>query len=138
MDGKSDKYIHIDPSVEMDESFNYGIDPAIEMDLGDKKRQEKDREAFIIENYKNEEEMMILIFAQWCVNNDLDPLTVYEEAYPAQGKNKVLAEAIENTVPKETASEIPHELVQQALQAFGNDDLVFVISEKIASFKDSK
>lgn len=130
-----DKFIDVDPSVEMDEDFKYGADPSVEMDPGEQKRQTKAREEFITRKYKEEEEMMILLFVQWCVNHELDPVSVYEEAYPEQGKNKILTNAIENTVPKETSNEIPHELVQQALQAFGNDDLVFVIFEKISGFK---
>ncbi|MEI3604084.1 hypothetical protein SPD48_00140 [Pseudogracilibacillus sp. SE30717A] len=87
------------------------------------------KDQLIIENYQNEEQMMVLIFAQWCVNNNLDAITLYKEAYPSQPENKALLEAIENTVPKEESEEISIEVVQQVLQLFGNDDLAFVIEE---------
>ncbi len=38
----------------------------------------------IIASFKQDEAMMILVFAQWCVNADLDPKTLYLEAYPQQ------------------------------------------------------
>lgn len=93
------------------------------------------KDEYIIERYKEDEEMMILIFAQWCMNNDLDPIDVYEKAYPNQPKNKALLEAIEKTVPKEESEEISAEVVQHVLQLFGNDDLAFVIQEIINSRK---
>ncbi len=45
----------------------------------------------MIENYQNDEKMMILIFAQWCINHDLDPKEMYKRAYPAQGENHALS-----------------------------------------------
>lgn len=44
----------------------------------------------IIESYKREEEMMILVFAQWCVNQGLDPHSLYLQAYPQQEGNEAL------------------------------------------------
>lgn len=38
-----------------------------------------EREAFIIQKYKQEETLMILLYAQWCVNHELDPLMIYEK-----------------------------------------------------------
>mgnify|MGYP003457750496 CR=1 FL=1 len=55
----------------------------------------KEMEAKIIENYQNEENMMILVFAQWCVNHDLNPEELYLRAYPTQSNNPALKEAIE-------------------------------------------
>lgn len=120
----------VDPGQEMDKDFK-DVDPGVEMDGTESANQANSRKQFIIEKYKNEEEMMVLIFSQWCVNNDFDPLVLYEEAYPTQGKNDVLLHAIEQTVAKEESDEIPHELLYQVLQSFGNDDLVFVINEKM-------
>ena len=92
-----------------------------------------DKDKYIIERYQQDEAMMALIFAQWCINHELDPLEVYERAYPNQAKNKSLLEAIEKTVPKNESEEISKEVVQHVLQLFGNDDLAFVIEEIMES-----
>lgn len=92
-----------------------------------------DKDKYIIERYQQDEAMMVLIFAQWCINHDLDPLEVYERAYPNQPKNKLLLEAIEKTVPKNESEDISKEVVQHVLQLFGNDDLAFVIQEIMES-----
>lgn len=88
-----------------------------------------DKEKHIIEQYEEEEQMMVLIFAQWCVNRDLDPIELYEQAYPSQMKNKTLQEQLSQTVPKNESEEITTEMVLYALQIFGNDDLAFVVQE---------
>ncbi|UTR16921.1 hypothetical protein MM221_01610 [Salipaludibacillus sp. LMS25] len=75
--------------------------------------------------------MMILIFAQWCINHDLNPEDIYLKAYPAQKGNKELKEAISLTVSKEEAGEINDETVLGVLSLFGNDDLAFIVSEEI-------
>lgn len=67
---------------------------------------QKQLEEKIIEHYQGEEKMMILVFAQWCVNHDLDPEEVYLRAYPNQSANPALREALELTVPKEEAGEV--------------------------------
>ncbi|MFD1170288.1 hypothetical protein [Oceanobacillus caeni] len=92
-------------------------------------KEDKDRQ--VIENYQENEKMMILVFAQWCINHDLDPEQLYEEAYPNQCKNKVLLEVLENTVSKKESEEIDDQLVIQALQLFGNDDLAFIVQKEI-------
>ncbi len=97
----------------------------------DKKELEKQ----IIEQYKQDENMMILVFSQWCRNHDLDPLELYERAYPNQGKNVQLQNVVEMTVPKAESSDIPAETVLQVLQLFGNDDLAFVVSEEMERLK---
>ncbi|WP_409270251.1 hypothetical protein V1499_12515 [Neobacillus sp. SCS-31] len=91
----------------------------------------KDLQEQIIQNYQADEKMMILIFAQWCVNNGLDPEELYLSAYPGQKGNHALREAIELTVPKEEAGEVPDNTVLGALSLFGNDDLAFIVSEEI-------
>lgn len=91
------------------------------------KRTEKDN--YIIEKYKEDEKMMILIFAQWCINHDMDALQLYRTAYPEQTENKALLDSMEKTVPKEESEEISLEAVQQVLQLFGNDDLAFVMQQ---------
>ncbi|MDC3417065.1 hypothetical protein [Aquibacillus salsiterrae] len=90
---------------------------------------EKNTEKHIIDMYKQQENGMILIFAQWCINNDLDPFELYQQAYPQQLPNQALVEAVELTVSKEEADHIPVDILFEALQLFGNDDLAFVVAE---------
>ncbi|WP_407271997.1 hypothetical protein [Radiobacillus sp. PE A8.2] len=82
----------------------------------------------VIEQYQQDEKMMILIFAQWCINKQLDPIQLYQEAYPNQMKNPVLDEVMELTVTKEESDTIPDESVLHVLQLFGNDDLAIVVA----------
>jgi len=93
------------------------------------KLSEKDQ--YIIKQYEQDEKMMIIIYAQWCVNHGVDALEIYERAYPGQMENKALIEAIDETVSKEASEDISTELVQHVLQLFGNDDLAFAIQEVI-------
>jgi hypothetical protein len=86
----------------------------------------------IVEQYKADEGMMILVFVQWCINNDLDPIALYEKAYPDQKGNTLLTQMIENAVSKEEAGDIADETLLQVLSLFGNDDLAFVASEEIS------
>ncbi|WP_417899915.1 hypothetical protein ABN702_06445 [Bacillus haimaensis] len=96
----------------------------------------KEVEKRIVENYQKEENMMILVFAQWCINHDLDPLALYTKAYPNQGNNPALLQALELTVSKEEAGEISNETLLGVLSLFGNDDLAFVVSEEMERLKD--
>ncbi|WP_187393167.1 MULTISPECIES: hypothetical protein [Oceanobacillus] len=75
--------------------------------------------------------MMILIYSQWCINNELDPVELYEKAYPGQLKNNALIEIIEETVPAKESAEITDQTVLNVLQLFGNDDLAFIVQEHI-------
>ncbi|WP_068620992.1 hypothetical protein [Paenibacillus tuaregi] len=92
----------------------------------------KELEEQIIENYRQDEQMMILVFAQWCVNHDLDPAELYTRAYPQQAANAALQQGIDLTVPKEEAGDIPHDTLLSVLSLFGNEDLAFVVTEEIA------
>lgn len=85
----------------------------------------------IIKSYQSDEKMMILVFAQWCVNHDLDPEELYLRAYPTQASNHALKEALELTVPKEESSEIANQTLLGVLSLFGNDDLAFIVTEVI-------
>jgi hypothetical protein len=85
----------------------------------------------VIEQYQKDEGMMILIFVQWCINNDLDPHELYVKAYPSQGKNPLLEQMIENAVSKEEAGDIPDQTLLDVLSLFGNEDLAIVVSEEI-------
>lgn len=91
----------------------------------------KEIEEQIIQNYQRDEQMMILIFAQWCVNHELDPAELYERAYPLQTANAALQQGIQLTVPKEEAGEIPHDTLLSVLSLYGNEDLAFVVTEEI-------
>ena len=85
----------------------------------------------VIESYQNDERMMILIYAQWCINNGLDPKKLYEKAYPNQLKNTTLTDVLELTVSKKESEDIPDVTVLNVLQLFGNDDLAFIVQEEI-------
>lgn len=87
----------------------------------------------IIHNYQRDEQMMILVFAQWCVNHNLDPAALYALAYPAQEANPALQQAIELTVPREEAGDIPDRAVLGVLSLYDNDALAFVVNEAIAA-----
>ena len=96
---------------------------------------QKELEEKIIENYQGQEKMMILVFAQWCINHDLEPEEIYLRAYPNQSANPALREAIELTVPKDEAGEVSDETIMGLLSLFGNDDLAFVVTEEIQKRK---
>lgn len=91
----------------------------------------KELEEQVIQNYQRDEGMMILIFAQWCVNHGLDAQEVYRKAYPNQRDNPLLQQMIELSVPIEESEEIPDATLLGVLSLFGNDDLAFVVSEEI-------
>ena len=91
----------------------------------------KELEQRIIQNYQKDEQMMILIFAQWCVNNSLNPQDIYLQAYPDQANNYALKQAIELTVPKEESEVIPDTTLLNVLSLYGNDDLAFVVTEEM-------
>lgn len=92
----------------------------------------KEMEAEVIRRYRQDEEMMILVFAQWCVNRGLDPAGLYARAYPNQAANPALTHALGLTVPKEEAGDIADETLLSVLSLYDNADLAFVVSEEIA------
>ncbi len=92
----------------------------------------------IVTNYENEEKMMILIFAQWCINQDLDPEQLYGKAYPNQVSNLLLKEALELTVSKAESSYISEQTILDLFSFYGNDDLGFVVSEELEKKKKRK
>ncbi len=97
----------------------------------------KEIEEQVIRNYQRDEHIMILAFAQWCVNHGLDPVALYERAYPQQEANAALQQALELTVPKEEAGEVPDETLLGVLSMFGNEDLAFVVTQEIAKRRQS-
>ena len=98
----------------------------------------KEMEEQIIANYQRDEHMIILVFAQWCINHDLDPVALYKRAYPDQLDNPALVQAIELTVPKEEAGDISNETLLGVLSLFGNEDLAFLVTEEIQKKVKSK
>src|SRR5690625_3780014 len=90
----------------------------------------------IINNYKEQEKMMILIYAQWCVNHDIDPIEHYQEAYPEQQTKDVLEEAVRRTVSKAETDSISDDLLLQALQTYENHDLCLIVQQKITELID--
>lgn len=97
------------------------------MDSADNKTVEER----IVESYRQDEDMMILVFAQWCVNQGLNPLELYRQAYPEQTSNERLERVLKLTVPQEEAGDIPDNTVLGVLSLYGNDDLAAVIAEAI-------
>lgn len=87
----------------------------------------------MIERYQDEEQMMIVIFAQWCVNRGLDPLLVYREAYPEQDANPALASVIEQKFSPVQAQDITDDLLFTVLTLFGNDQLAEHCASLIAA-----
>lgn len=99
---------------------------------------EKETQEKIVEVYRQEEDMMILVYAQWCINNDLDPAELYTKAYPEQQANERLARGLELTVSKEEAGDITNETLLGVLTMFGNEDLGMVVSEEIERMNKEK
>ena len=94
------------------------------VDQYDKKAQEE----AVIKHYQQQEETMILLFCQWCVNHDLDPAVLYQEAYPAQLVPKQLEEINEQTVGKEEGLDVDTALLIDVMSQFSNNDLAFVVN----------
>ncbi|SDN20650.1 hypothetical protein [Alkalicoccus daliensis] len=97
--------------------------------------EHNDKEKQIIESFKQDENMMALVFAQWCINHDLSPEELYTEAY-GDASNPVLHEAIALTVPKEEAGEIDTQTLLGVLAMFGNDALAEVVTKHQPKRKD--
>ncbi|WP_054956605.1 hypothetical protein [Paenibacillus dakarensis] len=96
------------------------------MESADKSVEER-----IVESYRQDEDMMILVFAQWCVNHGLNPVELYRKAYPDQAENESLTRVLQLTVPEEEAGDIPDQTLLGVLSLFGNDDLAMVVTDAI-------
>jgi hypothetical protein len=92
----------------------------------------KEFEEELIRSYQRDESMMILVYSQWCINNDIDPEMLYKRAYPDQADNVILKQTLALTVPKEEAGEIGDETMLGVLSLFGNEELAFVVTQEIA------
>uniref|UniRef100_UPI00406C62B4 hypothetical protein n=1 Tax=Paenisporosarcina sp. FSL H8-0542 TaxID=2921401 RepID=UPI00406C62B4 len=88
---------------------------------------------YIIQKYQEDEHVMIQLFVQWCQNYEIDPLSLYQKAYPTQGANETLKSIIENNEPIDL--DIDSGTLIEILQMFGNDDLAFMVSEEANKLK---
>ena len=84
------------------------------------------------EYYRRDENMMILVFAQWCVNHDLDPIHLQQGLSRTAFKRRAAKTAEELVVPKEESERIPDQTVIGVLEMFGNSDLAEAVYEAIA------
>ena len=84
----------------------------------------------VIQKYQEDEQLMIQLFVQWCVNHELDPNELYARAYPEQQENASL-QKVYSEIDDVEHLEIDHETMMDVLQMFGNYDLAFVLSEEI-------
>ncbi|TWT24778.1 hypothetical protein [Planomicrobium sp. CPCC 101110] len=89
----------------------------------------KNRDEFIIKKYQQDEETMIQLYVQWCLNHGVDPVALYQRAYPGQAQNGALLKATEEAGQEHM--EIGHDTLLEVLQLFGNDDLAFAVTEEI-------
>lgn len=94
----------------------------------------KNIEEQIIQKYKDDENLMIRLFVQWCANHKLNPQTLYQQAYPEQRANQALKEVMESDDGFEELH-IDNETMLDVLQMFGNDDLAFVVADETQRFK---
>lgn len=95
----------------------------------------KNREGRIIQAYEEDEKAMILVYAQWCINEGLDPFDLYKLAYPDQPENPWLKDLIQQTVPPKEAGHISYETIVNGLGVFGHTDLAFIVQEHVQKEK---
>ncbi|MFF2752809.1 hypothetical protein ACFVR1_03490 [Psychrobacillus sp. NPDC058041] len=81
----------------------------------------------IIQQYQEDENIMIRLFTQWCINHGLDALTLYKNAYPYQVENEILIRILEET--EKDFLQVDTETVLHILELFGNEDLAFEVSQ---------
>ena len=84
----------------------------------------------VIEKYQQDEQVMIQLFVQWCINHDLNPNELYAQAYPEQGENSILQKVLKER-DEHDQIDIDNETMLDVLQLFGNYDLAFVLSEEL-------
>jgi ABC-type nitrate/sulfonate/bicarbonate transport system substrate-binding protein len=84
----------------------------------------------VIQKYQEDEQLMIQLFVQWCVNHELDANELYARAYPEQQENASLQKVLKEMNDSDHL-EIDNETMMDVLQLFGNFDLAFVLSEEI-------
>ena len=101
----------------------YDYDPS----LAAEENNSKTVDERVIENYQKDEQMMILIFAQWCVNNEVDANELYQRAYPEQARNHLLEEIFKETLEAGKSNQVDDATVFNVLEIFGNSDLAFEV-----------
>src|SRR5699024_11954414 len=106
---EDDDFVDFDPSSAFEEPNSKTVDEQV------------------IENYQKDEKMMILIFAQWCVNNDVDANELYKRAYPEQASNQLLANIFKETLEAGKSDQVDDTTVFSVLEIFGNSDLAFEV-----------
>ncbi|MDN7243192.1 hypothetical protein QWY14_15415 [Planococcus sp. N028] len=89
----------------------------------------ENRDEYIIKKYQQDEETMIQLYVQWCSNHQIDPIALYQRAYPGQVQNESLLKAVEEK--DQESIEISSDTLLEVLQMFGNDDLAFAVTEEI-------
>ncbi|PID24820.1 hypothetical protein [Sporosarcina sp. P7] len=94
----------------------------------------KSIEEQVIQKYKDDENLMIRLFVQWCANHKLNPQVLYQKAYPEQQANSALKEVVESNDEFDELH-IDNETMLDVLQLFGNDDLAFVVADEIGKLK---
>ncbi|KIL43616.1 hypothetical protein KP77_33220 [Jeotgalibacillus alimentarius] len=87
---------------------------------------QKEIEAYIIQKYQEDEQLMVRIFVEWCHENNLDPEKLYQEAYPAQPPNTLLKQLNAEREPFDMT--VDAGTLINVLQIFGNDDLAHIVS----------
>ncbi len=90
-----------------------------------------DKSKYVIEQYQEKERLMVQIYVQWCIDHGLDPVEIYEKAYPDQVKNDILTDIIEEGIEKEDPSSIDVATLFDVLQLYGNEDLAIAIQEEV-------
>ncbi|TQR16214.1 hypothetical protein FG384_19040 [Psychrobacillus vulpis] len=71
---------------------------------------------------------MIQLYIQWCFNNNLNAVALYNQAYPQQETNIPLLNAVEEM--ENNHLEVDTETLLNVLQLFGNEDLALVVSQE--------
>lgn len=87
----------------------------------------------VIQQYQEDEIIMISLFTQWCANHNLNASTLYNDAYPHQEVNSLLINSINET--EKDSIQVDTETVLHVLQLFGNEDLAFEVSKAAINIK---
>ena len=83
---------------------------------------------YIIQKYQEDEQVMIQLFVQWCQYHEIDPIVLYQNAYPTQSANEAMLNIMNQNDPLDL--DIDTSTLIEILQLFGNDDLAFVVSKE--------
>lgn len=103
------------------------FDPSLAFEEEDTRSKDEQ----VIENYQKDEQMMVLVFAQWCVNNEVDANELYKRAYPEQQDNALLVKAFKEATKAGKTDQVDDITVFSVLEIFGNSDLAFEVQAVI-------